>query len=109
MLWALVSTSRLRLAKEERVLVCVEDITTRKALESQLQHAFKMKSIGTFAGGIAHDFNNFLSVVIGNAELALTDVSDWNPAYHCLQEIKSAGLRAKTIVRQLLDFSRRAL
>jgi signal transduction histidine kinase len=107
MRWALVSTSRLKMTKGERVLVCMEDITTRKELESQLQHAFKMKSIGTFAGGIAHDFNNILSVVIGNAELALTDVSEGNPAHVSLQEIKSAGLKAKSIVQQLLDFSRR--
>jgi signal transduction histidine kinase len=65
-----------------------------------------MESIGTMAGGIAHDFNNLLSVMIGNAELALDDVPEWNPSYDSIAEIKSAGMRAVRIIKQLLNFSR---
>ena len=86
----------------------VRDITERKRLEENLQQALKMEAIGTLTGGIAHDFNNILGIILGNAELALDDVPSWNLAHSSLEEIKTAGLRAKDIVRQLLSFSRKA-
>ena len=78
----------------------------RDRLEAQLKHAQKMESIGTLAGGIAHDFNNILYMIIGNAELAIEELPEWNPIHKKLESIKSAGLRASGIVKQLLDFSR---
>jgi len=78
-----------------------------KKLQEQVTQAQKMESIGTLAGGIAHDFNNLLGIIVGNTELALDDVPEWNPAHTNLEEIKIASLRATNIVRQLLSFSRK--
>ena len=83
------------------------DITEFKHMEDELRQAHKMESIGTLVGGIAHDFNNMLYMIVGNAELALDDIPKWNPVYTTLEEIKSAGLRAAGIVKQLLNFSRK--
>jgi PAS domain S-box-containing protein len=90
------------------------DITERKIaekektkLQSQLRQAHKMEAIGTLTGGIAHDFNNILGIIIGNTELALDDVPEWNPAHFNLEEIKTAVLRAKGVVSQLLGFIRK--
>ena len=96
------------------ILSIVRDITDRKrseeerlSFEARLQQSQKIEAIGTLAGGIAHDFNNILGIILGNAELALDDVPDWNPAKYSLEEIKTASLRAKDVVRQLLSFSRK--
>jgi PAS domain S-box-containing protein len=85
------------------------DITDKKKLEAELRHAHKMESIGTLAGGIAHDFNNILGIILGNTELAMDDIQDWAPSWYNLEEIKSASLRAKSVVRQLMSFARKTI
>jgi PAS domain S-box-containing protein len=79
----------------------------RERLEEQLRQSHKMEAIGTLAGGIAHDFNNMLGIILGNTELAIDDVPEWNPARLNLKEIKIASFRAKDVVRQLLSFARK--
>lgn len=78
-----------------------------KRLESQLQHAQKMETIGTLTAGIAHDFNNLLSVINGYTELIqLTTPSD-SPQYENLGRVLTAGRNAAKLVGQLLAFSRK--
>jgi signal transduction histidine kinase len=77
-----------------------------EAIEAQLRQAQKMESIGTLAAGIAHDFNNILSSVIGYTELALEDAERNTVLEDRLQEIYTAGHRAKNLVKQILTFSR---
>lgn len=81
----------------------------KQRLEAQLQQSQKMEAIGTLAGGIAHDFNNILGIIIGNTELAIDDVPEWNPAKECLQEIRKASMRAKDVVRHILSFARKTM
>jgi PAS domain S-box-containing protein len=81
----------------------------RKKLQEQLLQSKKMEAIGSLAGGIAHEFNNILTTIIGNTQLAIGDLPERNPAREFLDEIKSASLRAKGVVRQLLGFARKSV
>ena len=79
----------------------------RLELEAQLREAQKMEAIGVLAGGIAHDFNNVLAGILGNASLALQDLSPGHPAAVSLEQIRKAGLRGRGLVQQILAFARR--
>jgi signal transduction histidine kinase len=91
----------------ERALHTWGHIIARKRLEVQLRQAQKMEAIGTLAGGIAHDFNNILTAILGYTELALDDIRQDSAVWRYLQEVHKAGQRAKTLVQQILTFSRR--
>ena len=93
----------------------IVDITGRKQaekerdkLQARLFQIQKMESIGNLAGGIAHDFNNILSSIIGFTELALDDVKKGTPLEDSLQEVYTAGKRAKELVKQILAFARQS-
>ncbi|MFT5128309.1 MAG: two-component system cell cycle sensor histidine kinase/response regulator CckA, partial [Rhodothermales bacterium] len=90
----------------------VIDITTRKKLEEEqrslsqkLQQAQKLQSLAALAGGIAHDFNNLLVGVLGNADLAVTEINPTSPAIGYLDEIRAASLSAKALTTQMLAYS----
>src|ERR1035437_7316376 len=85
----------------------VQDITERRVLEEQLIQAQKLQNIGRLAGGIAHDFNNLLTAILGNAELALMDLTDETPARESVGEIVKAAERAASLTRRLLSFVRK--
>lgn len=93
---------------EMEVFVAIAlDISEKKLLEDRLRQSHKMEAVGTIAGGIAHDFNNILSVIIGNAELALEECPPKTSLEESLVDIKSASIRARDVISQLLSFSRK--
>ncbi|HWL16284.1 MAG TPA: PAS domain S-box protein, partial [Opitutus sp.] len=108
--WESVKVSPMRNpAGEITNLLCLrEDITSRKALESELRQAHKMESLGTLAGGIAHDFNNLLAIIHGYSEFCLQGGADQAILQKSLQEIHRAAQRASGLVKQILTFSRKA-
>ncbi|MCP4747616.1 MAG: PAS domain S-box protein [Desulfobacteraceae bacterium] len=91
------------------------DITERtkaekqsRQLELQLQQAQKMEALGTLAGGIAHDFNNILASIIGYSEILASDTDKKHPNYHYLERVLESGERARSLVKQILTFSRQS-
>src|SRR5690606_32385049 len=89
-----------------RIVGTAEDITERRLLEEEFRKAQKMEAVGRLAAGVAHDFNNILAVILGNADLATVQAESGRPMGKSLDEIKKAGARAKSLVQQILTFSR---
>ncbi|MDA8403964.1 MAG: PAS domain S-box protein [Desulfobacteraceae bacterium] len=79
----------------------------KQRLQSLLNHAQKMESIGRLAGGVAHDFNNMLGVILGHAEIAFGNTEPQESAHHSILEIQRAAQRAANLTRQLLAFARK--
>ena len=82
------------------------DITYRKQLEDQLQHAKKMEAIGTLAGGIAHDFNNILMGIMGYSSLLLSELDPTLPYFAKLKSIQQHATSGANLTKQLLGFAR---
>lgn len=91
---------------DEHMLGLVEDLSERKALESQLFQAQKLESIGQLAGGIAHDFNNWLTAIIGHAKIA-RDAAIAPEVPVAIDRVLEAAESAAGLTRQLVAFARR--
>ncbi|MFW5869576.1 MAG: response regulator [Planctomycetota bacterium] len=97
---------------DHRIVVMAADITDQlrseeenRKLTAQIQHTQKLESLGVLAGGIAHDFNNLLVGILGNADLALMEMSELAPARPSVEEIKKVAIRASDLTSQMLAYS----
>jgi len=93
--------------KPAGLLIIIRNISEKKKLENQLQHAQKMEAIGTLAGGIAHDFNNLLSVVQGNISLMKMDFDSDSPLIKRMQNIEKQIKSGSKLTSQLLGYARK--
>ena len=110
--WVEVSLRAAELLGKACVLASARDITDRKIAEEhrkkvelQMQHTQKLESLGVMAGGIAHDFNNLLMTILGNADMALMDMSPGASSRGNLNEIIKASRRAADLCSQMLAYA----
>ncbi|MEO7057747.1 MAG: PAS-domain containing protein [Caldimonas sp.] len=116
MLWVHSQGRAVEIGADGRVRRAVgtnRDITESKrseaaqrSLEDQLRESQRLEAVGTLAGGIAHDFNNIIAAILGNVMLARAELRPDHPAQTSLKQIEKAGQRARSVVRQILTFSR---
>lgn len=90
--------------REVRV-VTIYDLSDRKKLEKEQIKSEKLETATILAGGIAHDFNNLLSLIMGNTELALSDIGGTSPANEKMQNVMVACEQAVNLTRKFLTLS----
>jgi len=74
--------------------------------QAQLVEAEKLASVGKLAAGIAHEINNPLTSVLTFSNLMLEQCPPGDPRRDKLKLMARETDRARTIVRQLLNFGR---
>ncbi len=89
------ATERIRLEEEKL-----------KQREREMQSA-KIEALGNLAGGIAHDFNNLLGAILGFADFLVQDLQDRPQQQAFATRIAGVGQRGRSLVQQILAFSRR--
>jgi two-component system, cell cycle sensor histidine kinase and response regulator CckA len=100
----------LKTGEPRFVATVSRDMSERRALEQQLQHAQKFEAIGQLAGGIAHDFNNVIGAILGWAELGEEQAASSSTTLEgYFKKIHSQCDRVTALVRQLLAFARRQI
>jgi len=96
----------------------IKDIRQRKELEAQVLQSNKLAAIGELAAGVAHELNNPLAGILGYSQL-ITQKIEKKKIENMTQEdilkiaeyqkyIERESNRCKTIVQNLLKFSRKS-
>ncbi len=85
------------------------EIAHRDRIEKRLHHAIKMETVGKVAAGVAHDLNNILSGIVTYPDLILLGMKKQDPLRGPIEMIKDSGIKAASIVDDLLTLSRRGV
>ncbi len=80
----------------------------RRRFDASMRERQHVESLGLLAGGVAHDFNNVLTVILGNARLALADLGPDSPARERLGRIEAVAGYASELTDQMLTYAGRA-
>jgi signal transduction histidine kinase/ActR/RegA family two-component response regulator len=105
LMWMIERETALRRRLEERDILLRAGYEDRTRLQSDLEEARRLESLGRLAGGVAHDFNNLLGVILGYGDLLRRDLPD----NKMLESIMLAATRGSEITKQLLGLGRRQM
>lgn len=83
-----------------------EIIQRNREMEATLALQGKMASLGVLSSGVAHEINNPLGVILGYAAYLEGKMSEDDPGYKYIHEIKRESKRCKKIVQDLLNYAR---
>lgn len=76
--------------------------------QDQLVQSKKLSSIGTLTAGVAHQLNNPLNNISTSCQIAMAELENGDPEFlmRMLRNIDQETLRARDVVKGLLEFSR---
>jgi signal transduction histidine kinase/putative methionine-R-sulfoxide reductase with GAF domain len=90
-------------------VLMVRDITEERQNQTRIQMQERLATVGQLAAGIAHDFNNIMAAILVYTDLLKRDMNDHPAARERLAVIQQQVQRASSLIRQILDFSRRSV
>lgn len=96
-----VALENIRLYEDLRA-----QMTELKSTQEQLVQAAKLAAIGELASNVAHEINNPLTSIMGYAEL-IKEETDISNIMRDVDIIEKESIRARDIVKELLEFTRK--
>lgn len=90
-------------------VLVIRDVTQERDNQNRIQIQERLATVGQLAAGIAHDFNNIMAAIAVYADLLLMDSNLAKTEQERLSIIKQQINRAASLIRQILDFSRRSV
>ncbi len=90
-------------------ILVLRDVTREREIQRRIQQHQRLAALGQMAAGIAHDFNNILQGIIGFSQLLLNRDDLPPDVKRRLNLILEGGQRGATLVRRIMDFSRRTV
>lgn len=90
-------------------VVTLREVTLEREIQTRVQMQERLATVGQLAAGIAHDFNNIMAAILVYADLLRNDTSLSPTAQDRLAIIQQQVHRAASLIRQILDFSRRSV
>ena len=90
-------------------VVVIREVTLERETQTRIQMQERLATVGQLAAGIAHDFNNILAAIVVYADLLRRDPNLLPVSEERLNIIQQQVQRAASLIRQILDFSRRSV
>lgn len=84
------------------------NITEEKLIEQRMTQTAKMKELGLISSSIAHELNNPLGGIISYLQIMQMDLAKDHELQKDLATMLAAALRMKSIIENLLVFSRKS-
>ena len=105
--------NKLLLPSNDREIVAITTAFNNMLRELELRQKYllrseKLASMGTMLSGVAHELNNPLSNIWSSCQILMEEIeeSDLDSKKELLRQIDEQSIRARNIVRSLLDFAR---
>lgn len=83
-----------------------ENEVERAILQSQLQHADRLATVGELSAGVAHELNEPLASILGFSQLLKKSEELSKQATDDIDKIINSSLHAREVVKKLMFFSR---
>ncbi len=90
-------------------VLTLRDVTRERENQVRIQMQERLATVGQLAAGIAHDFNNIMAAILVYTDLLMGDFSGYPASRERLTIIREQVQRAASLIRQILDFSRRSV
>ena len=95
--------------EQSQWVITVREVTEEREIQVRIQMQNQLATVGQLASGIAHDFNNIMAAIMVYADLLQKDLALSPTGRERLAIIQKQVNRATSLIRQILDFSRRSV
>ena len=96
-------------SEKSQWVITLRDVTQEREIHERARLQERLATVGQLAAGIAHDFNNIMAAILVYTDLLMSDQGLPALSRDRLTIIQQQVQRATSLIRQILDFSRRSM